>query len=379
MKTNQLLRTIRKSYANYRGWSTNRKLLVFESDDWGSIRIKDKHAYDILTNKGIPLDKSRYTLYDSLEKEDDLISLYSVLKKFKDKNGNHPTFSANFLTANPDFSNISKDNFDNYHYIDLLSSYDSYSSGGQKMLSILKEGINEKIIMPQFHGREHLHPNKWLDCLKISPRERIAFEYGCIPGLSFLSNDERYVPYLSAFDYANDLERLVTHETLRSGLKLFEDFFGFKAKTFMPSQSVMGDDLLPILQAEGVEMCKAGARILPKFVNPNRKMKHDYWGFNHKCKIYYSRANCNFEPNKSSENWVDNCISDIQLAFKYGKPAVISSHRVNYIGVLNEKNRIESLIELEKLISEILYQFKDVEFADSSSLLQILKDESFQL
>ena len=64
-----ILRDIIKTF----GYKTNRKIVVFESDDWGSIRMPSKLAYSNLLNKGIDVDKSYlYDTLDSLEKKEDL-------------------------------------------------------------------------------------------------------------------------------------------------------------------------------------------------------------------------------------------------------------------------------------------------------------------
>ena len=34
-----------KYYINLRGWKTNRKIVVIESDDWGSIRMASLKSY----------------------------------------------------------------------------------------------------------------------------------------------------------------------------------------------------------------------------------------------------------------------------------------------------------------------------------------------
>jgi hypothetical protein len=36
---NSLKSTLSRNLTNARGWRTNRKIIVFESDDWGSIRM----------------------------------------------------------------------------------------------------------------------------------------------------------------------------------------------------------------------------------------------------------------------------------------------------------------------------------------------------
>ena len=57
---------------NIPGWNTNRRIIVIESDDWGSIRMPSKLAYSNLLKKGIGVDKSLYDTLDSLEKKEDL-------------------------------------------------------------------------------------------------------------------------------------------------------------------------------------------------------------------------------------------------------------------------------------------------------------------
>ena len=65
----ELLQTI----TNVLAYKTNRKIVVFESDDWGSIRMPSKLAYSNLLKKGIGVDKSYlYDTLDSLEKKEDL-------------------------------------------------------------------------------------------------------------------------------------------------------------------------------------------------------------------------------------------------------------------------------------------------------------------
>ena len=68
-----MLKSIVRNLANLPGWRTNRKIVVIESDDWGSIRMPSKFAYSNLLKKGIDVDKSfLYDTLDSLEKKEDL-------------------------------------------------------------------------------------------------------------------------------------------------------------------------------------------------------------------------------------------------------------------------------------------------------------------
>ena len=64
---------ILRNIINTFGYKTNLKIVVFESDDWGSIRMPSKLAYSNLLKKEIDVDKSYlYDTLDSLEKKGDL-------------------------------------------------------------------------------------------------------------------------------------------------------------------------------------------------------------------------------------------------------------------------------------------------------------------
>ena len=107
---------IRKNISNIFGWSTKRKLIVIESDDWGSIRTRSKRDYDKMLRLGLNVDASIFTKYDCLESNQDLVRLFNVLIKFKDKNGNHPVFTPMCVVANPDFNKIKEKGYKNYYY-----------------------------------------------------------------------------------------------------------------------------------------------------------------------------------------------------------------------------------------------------------------------
>ena len=110
-----ILRDIIKTF----GYKTNRKIVVFESDDWGSIRMPSKLAYSNLLKKGIGVDKSLYDTLDSLEKKEDLEALFTVLQ---DNKSDHslPIFTFNTVIQNPDFYKIKENNILSYEIVKIL-------------------------------------------------------------------------------------------------------------------------------------------------------------------------------------------------------------------------------------------------------------------
>src|SRR5690554_3828925 len=165
-----------RNITNARGWTTNRKIVVIESDDWGSIRMRDPESFDALLQAGIRVDRSKYDSLDSLEKKEDLELLFDVFGKHKDKHGNPAKFTANMVMNNPDFEKIKTHNFQQYHSHSFLDSYEYYYQ--EDLKPVWFDGINEQLIQPQFHAREHLNVNLWMKDLQSKHTDtQLAFKH----------------------------------------------------------------------------------------------------------------------------------------------------------------------------------------------------------
>lgn len=66
--------------------------MLYESDDWGSIRIPSKRICEKMVKRNVIHNNpfSHYYLYDALESNDDLAELFEVIASFTDMHGNHP-------------------------------------------------------------------------------------------------------------------------------------------------------------------------------------------------------------------------------------------------------------------------------------------------
>ena len=69
------------------GFKTDRKLILFTSDDWGGVRVRSKEARQNLIRAGIDMDSNRFDRYDTLESNKDLEHLFDVLLSHRDING----------------------------------------------------------------------------------------------------------------------------------------------------------------------------------------------------------------------------------------------------------------------------------------------------
>ncbi len=135
-----MLEKIKLNYSNFRSKRIKDKLIVFESDDWGSIRMPSTNAFNKLIKYGIRVDLSDYDRLDILENRSDLEALFDMLDGFKDDMGNNPIFTLNTVLANPDFEKIKKNHFEHFYFEHFFDSYKNYY--GDDLQSIWFKGVS---------------------------------------------------------------------------------------------------------------------------------------------------------------------------------------------------------------------------------------------
>ncbi len=365
---------ISRNRLNLSGWKTSRKIVVIESDDWGSVRMPSTEAYKRLLSAGIRVDKCSYNRFDSLASEEDLTELFSVLSKFHDHKGNPPIITANAVVANPDFNQIKRKNFQKYYYEPFTETLKKYPNH-HKSFDLWQQGIRAGVFKPQFHGREHLNVNRWLRALQSGAKETLlAFENNLF-GISTTITGEKRKSYLAALDFDSP-EEISNHEKiLEDGITLFERIFGYKPATFIATNYIWHPTIEHKLQQLGIKAIQGG-----NFHNiPGNKnhtvVRHTLGEKNRYNQIYLIR-NAFFEPSENPyKDWVTSCLKDISTAFFWHNPAIICSHRLNYMGYLVKTNRDKNLPLLESLISQILFKWPDVEFMSSDQLANLILED----
>ena len=371
MGFSNLKQTLVSNLSNVPGWRTPRKLVVFESDDWGSIRTSTIDAVNLLMAKGIDfssLDADRYTYNDTLATEEDLSELFEVLSSVKDGNGHSAVFTAMSLVANPDFRKIQENGFNKYYYEPITETLKRHH-GCENSFELWREGIQKEIFIPQFHGREHLNVTAWMNALKNNHEETLdVFNEGMWGYVnSFI--DDRIINYQEAFNIYDPNEISFLEEVISDGLDLFNKLFGYHAKAFVAPNGPFTNQLEKTLAKNGIRYITQAKIQYEALGYGKTKKVLRYLGMKNRWDQIYLTRNCFFEPSsKENVNWVDSCLNQIQMAFKWHKPAIISTHRVNYTGGLNKENRENGLSQLKDLIKGIIKNWPEVEFLSSDKL-----------
>jgi hypothetical protein len=364
-----LKRKIIGYYLNSLGWKTNRKIVVIESDDWGSIRMPNKSAYNDLIKLGFPLNDQPYLKFDSIEIEDDFQSLFEVLKSIKDFKGNNPIITANTIVTNPDFDKIKESNYQEYRFEIFTDTLKRFS--GEKVIDYYFEGIKQKLFFPQLHGREHLNINRWMKSLQDENGiSRKIFQNG-IFDLSISQTSITENSFVDTLTPSDISELDIIGNNLIEGSNIFESVFGFKSKSFIAPCYIWRPETELYLQKAGVNLIQSGAyQLIPEIgkVNSFNKKFH-YTGQKNKIGQIYSVRNCIFEPSLTplSDN-NDHCLSQINKAFSNRKPAIISMHRVNFMGGIYENNRTKNLNQFKSLLNSIKSKWPNVEFMHTAEI-----------
>ncbi|HEM48841.1 MAG TPA: hypothetical protein ENO27_01390 [Caldithrix sp.] len=369
MKQGEIKQILSRNLRNLKGWQTRRKVIVFESDDWGSIRMPDKYTFNKLLEKGVRVDDCPYNRYDSLASEDDLTELFETLLKFRDINNNHPIITANCLIANPDFDKIRSNGFCEYYYeifTDSLKRYPNHSNS----FKLWEAGMKERLFHPQFHGREHLHVKRWMKGLRQNlPETRLAFDHKLF-GISTSISSEGRKSYLAAYDIDDLDDEIIIKEIIKDGLMHFRKIFGYASKSFIAPNYYLPQRIEKTLFENGIKYIQ-GQRIQlsPEFESDKVKKISRYIGHININRQIYTVRNCHFEPSLfPKKNSVGECLAQIGTAFRWNKPAIISSHRVNFIGTLDESNRKNNLTKFKELLYAIQSKWPDAEFMTSDEL-----------
>ena len=369
-----MIKNIKKSLSgnivNILGWQTNRKIVVIESDDWGSIRMASKESYNILLKSGYPVDLCPFNRYDALESNEDLEMLFEVLSSVKDKNGSPAIMTADMVVANPDFEKIQESDFQEYYYEPFTETLVHYP-GHDRVMDLYKEGIEHKIFYPQFHGREHLNVNRWMNALRRGDKDAHAAFMHKMFSVHNLPKPDNLNEYMDSLGYDSLSEKEHLAQIITEGLSLFGKIWGFNSKSFIASCYIWSSDIEKTLFGHGVNYIQ-GMLIQsePALTDGiTYKKKYHYQGQKNSYGQRYLIRNAFFEPNEFIDfDWVSDCINRISFAFRWNKPAIISTHRKNFIGFIDPSNRDRNLQLLKTLISKLLERWPEVEFMTSDQL-----------
>jgi hypothetical protein len=342
--------------------ASGERLVVFESDDWGSQRMPSVETRDWLVSKGLISGDDPYDS-ESLENAEDVNLLAEVLSSVQGGDGRHPVFTCFCNPGNPDFKAIRESGFEKYVSEPVPATLDR--RGDRREFEAAWQNAREAgLLVAEYHGREHLQVPMWMAALRESELVREAFdrEFYSVPvsGQSPFAKGFRAACFFSA---PAEIPELVA--ILKDGAAMFERQQGYAPRVFCPPNNVFHPDMFPAVREMGCHT----------IVRPLRSKQPDGKGGGKTVlamsrkplpDLNITRRNAIFEPVMNAS--IEHAMKGIQSAFAWGVPAVVSTHRVNYIGGINPAMRSRGLRALEDLLGRIVSAWPDVRFLASHEL-----------
>ena len=279
----------------------------------------------------------------------------------------------NMILGNPDFDAIRAADFEEYVFEDLFDTYRRHY--GEELQPVWEQASAEGLVRLQFHGREHLNVGLWLNDLQTGHRDTcLAFDQGYF-GLPTQTSSPRQKHYLAAFwptsrEHCEDIKGIA-----EDVLDRFEQLFGFRSRSFIACNYVYPAALEATLNAKGVDLIQGQrGQLRPSSDGSEASIRRGHTGQRNQIGQYYSVRNVMFEPFEDpSYDWVASAMQEIEKAFFWGTPAIVSTHRVNFAGSMQIENRDRNLRLLDTLLRQIIRTWPDVEFATSDELIPLLE------
>ena len=362
---------------NISGWKSNRKLLAFAVDDYGNIRLSSPRVKQQLKTTGVNL-KGRFDQFDALDTSLDYEQLFEVLQSVRDKNGKSAVFTTYAMPANVDFqASLKRGEFEAENLettYERLSQEDPENYRG--VYSLLQDGIAKRLIRPQFHGREHLNVLVFNRLLKDeNPQLRSNLELKSLAGVPN-HDDLPKVRFNEAFSFW-DKNEIENHKIIiEDGLNRFEKVYGYRPTTFTPPAMLIHSDLYAFIESLGIQAIDKPRIHNVHLGNGNYQKESNRLGIQKGQNHVTIVRNCMFEPNSRNIDWVNFTFDQIKAAFFWGKPAIVSSHRVNFCGHIDPENRKKGLDTLKDLLQKVVKKWPDVEFVTVDQLADIIKEDS---
>ncbi len=354
---------------NLPGWRTARKLVVFISDDWGDNRIRSEEDYLKLIETGIPVDKSVHTKFGALASQSDLYCLYEVLTRYRDGFGRNAVFTPFVIMTNPDFTKIKNCGFEKYHY-EVFTDTVRKAEEGDETIKAWQTGIEEGIFLPELHGREHFNVPQWLQSLRKGDKRLLeAFDLH----YAYLKTDDMNVNPVYAFYFNNQNDFEFLNESLADGVRIFQETFGRKPLVFNPPNGMFHNAFYRELAKSGIKAINTKHFRLQPDSKGRIVKNHFRFGEVSPEGVIHFISNCAFEPAAWDYGGTGKTLRQVEAAFNCRKPALINTHRVNYIGSRDRKVRDKSLAELDLLIRSLISKWPDIEFVSAGEFVPVIE------
>jgi len=336
------------------------RIVVIESDDWGFCAwVADPAAHRALADT--PAFRSPAgQVYgrSTLERAADISRLVSVLRSVRGGDGVPPVLQANTVMAAPDFGRIVAPY--EMEALPLVAHPDTPSRWRRDGLwEQVRKAQVAGIWWPELHGLHHVPENAWLEALRRGDTDA---------GKALLWQTTVCEAVETSGEYAPSEPEPTRARNLEHAVELFRGRFGRAPLSLCPPDYRWDEKLeadaerlgITILQGKA-EQARPMLKIRRRLAVPRLPRVHG--------KRFYTPPRIAFEPRGKVGGplGVDSVVAQVHAAWEKGKPAAISTHRVNYAHLDEEwcaRGRVELAELLKRLADDRAVFVTDMELRD---------------
>lgn len=341
------------------GLCFDRPLLLFQSDDWGRVGVRDREGWEQLRAAGIALGEKPYDCY-SLETAEDLQELSALLRKHRDSVGRNPSIVMNFVLANVDFTRASEGSA---KQVSLLPLTEGLPGQWRRpnLFEAYRQGIHDKVFFPALHGLTHFCANAVTRELQANEERGQFLRRIWRAGTPYIHWRMPWVGYEYWDPALKPESRFLSLEEQRAAIvraaEIYKALFSSAPFSACAPGYRANADTRAAWYANGVRVVQNGPS--------QRKAPYlDEQGMLH------TSRNVEMEPATAASD-VEALVRGAGRCFRRGLPAVVSIHSINFHSSIRDF-RTGTLALLDDLLHALKTRWPELLYVHDADLFQIV-------
>jgi hypothetical protein len=342
------------------GFYFDRPIVLFQSDDWGRVGLRDREGLEQLRAAGIALNELPYDSY-TLETADDLIALRDVLNHHRDSSGRHPCLEMNFIVANLDFAKMRANSFNAIHLRPLA---DGLPEGWHRpgLTEVYRQGISDGVFEPALHGVTHFCRSAVERTLTADGERAALLKALWQAGTPYIYWRMPWIGYEYWDPEQPENDGMLEVENQRVLIGQSVGFFVKMFSTVPHSACAPGyranDDTHQVWAQHGVRVAQngPGVSVPPHF---------------DRFEVLNLYRTVEFEPATDAAFSVETCLQAAEECFALGIPAIVSVHSINFHSTVRDF-RARTLQALDEFLAALESRHADLLYLHDVDLLQLV-------
>jgi hypothetical protein len=336
----------------------NRPLLVFQSDDWGRVGVRDQQGWEELQAAGVRLGEAPYDYY-TLETAEDLNAIGEVLRKHRDSVGRNPALVMNFILANVDFDRNRQHGEKEIALLPLTAGLPGQWRRPH-LFESYRQGVKDGVFFPALHGLTHFNSKavsrelnaagERADLIRKLWNAQTPYIHWRMPWIGYEYWDGEQDAKCRSLSLEDQ------HSAIYRAAEIYRQFFGTPPLSACAPGYRANDDTRTAWLENGVRVVQNGPGATKRPFLDHRGMLHTF----RTIEIEPATITCS----------LGDLVKQTQKCFDQGVPAIVSIHSINFHSSLRDF-RTPTLALLDQFLAVVKKQWPDVLYVQDSDLFHL--------